>query len=58
MQASEQFEALVPKPLDAEGFRLRQSLEDVHEDLLLTVLELEEEWVLDDRITFSLRHPH
>ncbi len=58
MQASDQFEALVPKPLDAEGFRLRQSLEDVHEDLLLTVLELEEEWVLDDRIAFSLRHPH
>jgi hypothetical protein len=58
MQVSDQFEGLVPKPLDAEGFRLRQSLEDVHEDLLLTILELEEEWVLDDRIAFSLRHPH
>lgn len=56
MQASDQFEALVPRPLDAEGFLLRQSLEDVHEDLLLTILELEDEWFLDDRIAFSLRH--
>ncbi|HEY0493132.1 MAG TPA: hypothetical protein VGD57_06665 [Candidatus Dormibacteraeota bacterium] len=56
MQAPDQFEALVPRALDAEGFRLRQSLEDVHEDLLLTVLELEDEWLLDDRIAFSLRH--
>ncbi|MEO6795525.1 MAG: hypothetical protein ABI401_14645 [Candidatus Dormibacter sp.] len=56
MQASDQFEALVPKPLDADAFRLRQSLEDVHEDLLLTVLDLEEDWLLDDRIAFSLRH--
>ena len=58
MQASDQFEAIVPRPLDAEGFRLRQSLEDIHEDLLLTVLRLEDEWLLDDRIAFSLRHPH
>ncbi|MDQ6710188.1 MAG: hypothetical protein M3Z11_06480 [Candidatus Dormibacteraeota bacterium] len=56
MQASEQFEALVPKPLDADGYRRRQTLEDAHEDLLLTVLELEGEWFLDDRIAFSLRH--
>lgn len=56
MQASDQFEALVPRPLDADGFRLRQSLEDVHEDLLLTILHLEDEWLLDDRIAFSLRH--
>jgi hypothetical protein len=58
VQASDQFEALVPRPLDAEGFRLRQALEDVHEDLLLTVLALENEWLLDDRIAFSLRHRH
>jgi hypothetical protein len=58
MQTSDQFEALVPRPLEAEEFRLRQSLEDVHEDLLLTVLALEAEWLLDDRIAFSLRHPH
>jgi hypothetical protein len=25
---------------------------------LLTVLALEAEWLLDDRIAFSLRHPH
>jgi hypothetical protein len=55
MDASEQFEALVPQPLDAEGFRRRQDLEDVREDLLLTILALEEEWLLDDRIAFSLR---
>ncbi|MDQ6883974.1 MAG: hypothetical protein M3077_07015 [Candidatus Dormibacteraeota bacterium] len=56
VQASDQFEALVPRPLDADGYRLRQTLEDVHEDLLLTVLDLEDEWLLDDRIAFSLRH--
>jgi hypothetical protein len=55
MDASGQFEALVPQPLDAEGVRRRQDLEDIHEDLLLTILELEEEWLLDDRIAYSLR---
>jgi hypothetical protein len=55
MDASEHLEAIVPKPLDAEGFRLRQDLEDVHEELLLTILALEEEWLLDDRIAYSLR---
>ena len=58
MQASEPFEALVPKPLDAQAIRLRQDLEDIHEDLLLTVLDLEQEWLLDDRIAFSLRQAH
>ncbi|HEY8738679.1 MAG TPA: hypothetical protein VIO62_16740 [Candidatus Dormibacteraeota bacterium] len=58
MQASEPFEALVPKPLDAQTIRLRQDLEDIHEDLLLTVLDLEQEWLLDDRIAFSLRQAH
>jgi hypothetical protein len=55
MDASGQFEALVPQPLDAEGVRRRQDLEDIHEDLLLTILALEEEWLLDDRIAYSLR---
>lgn len=55
MEASGQFEALVPKPLDAEGMRRRQDLEDIHEDLLLMILGLEEEWLLDDRIAYSLR---
>jgi hypothetical protein len=55
MDASGQFEALVPRPLDAEGVRRRQDLEDIHEDLLLTILALEEEWLLDDRIAYSLR---
>lgn len=55
MDASGQFQALVPEPLDAEGIRRRQELEDVHEELLLTILELEEEWLLDDRIAYALR---
>lgn len=55
MDASGQFEALVPQPLDADGVRRRQELEDIHEDLLLTILALEEEWLLDDRIAYSLR---
>jgi hypothetical protein len=58
MPASPQFEALVPRPLDADARRLRQDLEDIHEDLLLTVLALEDEWLLDDRIAFSLRQAH
>ncbi|HEY9286743.1 MAG TPA: hypothetical protein VIT43_01845 [Candidatus Dormibacteraeota bacterium] len=45
----------MPEPLDAEATRRRQELEDIHEDLLLTVLELEDEWVLDDRIAYALR---
>ncbi len=56
MDPSGHLEALVPKPLDAEGVRLRQDLEDAHEELLLTILALEEEWLLDDRIAYSLRH--
>ena len=55
MDASEHLEAIVPKPLDAEGVRLRQNLEDVHEELLLSILALEEEWQLDNRIAYSLR---
>ena len=58
MDASGQFEALVPQPLDAEGIERRRELEDIHEDLLLTVLDLEQEWLLDDRIAFSLRQAH
>ncbi len=56
MDASGHFEALVPQPLDAEGLRRRQDLEDIHEDLLLMILGLEEEWRLDDRIAYELRH--
>ena len=55
MDASESLKALVPQQLDAEGVRRRQDLEDIHEELLLTVLSLEEEWLLDDRIAYSLR---
>jgi len=55
MEASGQFESLAPKPLDAEGIRRRQDLEDIHEDLILTILGLEEEWLLDDRIAYALR---
>ena len=56
MDASGQFQALVPQPLDADGIRRRQDLEDVHEELLLTILALEQEWLLDDRIAFAVRH--
>src|ERR1700704_6079228 len=55
MEASPQFEALVPQPLDAEGIERRRELEDIHEELLLSILALEEEWQLDKRIAFSLR---
>lgn len=56
MDASGQFQALVPQPLDADGIRRRQELEDIHEELLLAILDLEEEWLLDDRIAYALRH--
>jgi hypothetical protein len=56
MDATRQFEALVPQPLDANGISRRRDLEDIHEDLLLTVLALEEEWLLDDRIAYAVRH--
>lgn len=55
MEATGQTESLAPQPLDAEAGRRRQQLEDVHEELLLTVMALEAEWLLDDRIAFSLR---
>jgi hypothetical protein len=56
MAASDQDAAIMPEPLDEEAAERRQRLEDEHEALLLAVLALEEEWVLDDRIAFSLRH--
>jgi hypothetical protein len=55
MDPKAQLEALVPQPLDAEGVQRRRDLEDIHEDLLLTVLALEEEWLLDDRIAYAVR---
>jgi hypothetical protein len=55
MDASEQFEALVPQPLDAAGIERRRELEDIHEELLLSILDLEDEWRLDDRIAYELR---
>ena len=55
MDASPQFEALVPQPLDAEGIERRRDLEDIHEELILSILALEEEWQLDNRIAYSLR---
>jgi hypothetical protein len=55
MDATGQEQALVPQPPDAEADRRRQHLEDIHEELLLAVLALEEEWLLDDRIAYALR---
>ena len=56
MDSSSQFQALVPQPLDADGIRRRQELEDIHEELVLAILALEEEWLLDDRIAYALKH--
>ena len=55
MDAKSPDPATVPAPLDAEAIRCRQELEDVHEELLLAILALEDEWLLDDRIAFALR---
>ena len=55
MDASDPGAALVPQPPDAAETGRRQQLEDLHEELLLTILELEDEWLLDDRIAFALR---
>jgi hypothetical protein len=43
-------------PVDPETIRLRQELEDIHEELLLLVMSLQEEWLLDDRIAYSVSH--
>jgi hypothetical protein len=56
MDASAQFEALVPQPLDAEGVQRRRELEDIHEELLLSILALEAEWLLDNRIAYAVDH--
>jgi hypothetical protein len=55
MAASDQDAATNPEPPDEAAAERRQRLEDDHEALLLAVLDLEEEWLLDDRIAFSLR---
>lgn len=55
MDASQPEPTPVPDPLDAEATRWRQELEDIHEELLLAVLALEDEWFLDDRIAYALR---
>jgi hypothetical protein len=56
MEASEQREAATPEPLTEEETARRQSLEDEHERLLLMVMGLEQEWLLDDRIAYALKH--
>ncbi len=56
MDASEQREATAPEPLNEEDAARRQALEDEHEILLLTIMALEEEWILDDRIAYALKH--
>ena len=58
MEASAEYQALVPEPLDEAGLRRRQALEDIREELLLAVLALEDEWLLDDRIAYALRQRH
>ncbi|HYM51737.1 MAG TPA: hypothetical protein VET65_14350 [Candidatus Limnocylindrales bacterium] len=55
MDASDQREAQTPDPADEQAVERRQRLEDDYEALLLAVMALEEEWLLDDRIAFSLR---
>ncbi len=56
MEASEQREATAPEPLSEEDAARRQALEDEHERLLLIVMALEQEWLLDDRIAYALKH--
>lgn len=55
MDAPQQLQAPTPEPLDEASCQIRLALEDAHEELLLLVWELEEDWRLDDRIAFSLR---
>lgn len=55
MDAPQQLQAPTPEPLDEASLQLRLALEDAHEELLLLIWELEEEWRLDDRIAYSLR---
>jgi hypothetical protein len=55
MEASGDYQAVVPEPLDEAGIRRRQALEDIREELFLEVLALEDEWLLDDRIAYALR---
>ncbi len=56
MDAPDKPQATAPEPIDPETAQRRQALEDAHEDLLLTVMALEAEWLLDDRIAYALRH--
>ena len=56
MEASEQRETATPEPLSEEDAARRQALEDEHERLLLMVMALEQEWLLDDRIAYALKH--
>lgn len=55
MEAPEPQQAAAPVPLSAEDTQRRQDLEDAYEDLVLTVLASEAEWLLDDRIAFAVR---
>lgn len=56
MEASEQRETATPEPLSEADTARRQALEDEHERLLLMVMALEQEWLLDDRIAYALKH--
>ncbi len=56
MDASAQPKPASPEPLDEESLRRRLALEDAFEEILLEIYALEEEWLLDDRIAYSIRH--
>ena len=53
---SVQPEPAKPEALDEEGIRRRLALEDAYEEILLEVYALEQEWRLDDRIAYAVRH--
>ena len=55
METPEPQQAVVPAPLSPEDTQRRQELEDSYEDLVLTVLASEAEWLLDDRIAYAVR---
>ena len=55
MDAQDPQQAAAPVPVSPEDAQRRQDLEDAYEDLVLTVLASEAEWLLDDRIAFAVR---
>lgn len=56
MDAPGRPEPAKPELRDEEGMQRRLALEDAYEEILLEVYALEQEWHLDDRIAYAVRH--